>query len=105
MTLFRDELERMNSPLRRFIGFPAISAFSIDIRIESFRRLLSLARALASTDLRKSMILYLILTSSILIRSSGLACLVADQKFIAMVLFGGQSTGGLSRKYSERLVA
>lgn len=46
VAFFRAELEERNSLLRRFIGLPSVSAIVVDNRIESFRRLLSLARAL-----------------------------------------------------------
>jgi len=48
LALFRAELESMNSPLSRFAGLPSISPVAVDNRIECFRELLSLARALSS---------------------------------------------------------
>lgn len=48
VALFRAELESINSPLIRFIGLSPISPIAVNNRIESFRRLLSLARALSN---------------------------------------------------------
>ena len=48
VALFRAELESINSPLRRFAGLSSISPIAADTRMESFRQVLSLARALGS---------------------------------------------------------
>jgi len=36
VTLFRDELKRITSPLRRLIGFPSVSALTIDTGLNPF---------------------------------------------------------------------